>query len=252
MKSRLARLSFVALTILVVASFCLVEVGAQSRRKRRARRVAKPRVVRPVITNPPINPPEGESSDVKIVSTADDTMTGSVQSDEASQKPKTDGQDIQQTINTLSNQVEKLTDKLGEMQENDRTLLDMERLTRAEQRAEGLRSQLLDNESKLANLQSRLEEVEFASKPENIERANATYGSTRPEEAREARRRQLEKEKVLLQNQIRILETARVRLESAIANADAEVDLLRRRLETRQQERERTASEPAATRKKPE
>jgi chromosome segregation ATPase len=253
MKSRLARLSFVALTILVVASFCLVEVSAQSRRKRRARRVAKPRVVKPVITNPPINPPEGElGSDVKIVSTADDTMTGSVQSDDASQKPKTDGQDIQQTINSLSNQVEKLTDKLGEMQENDRTLLDMERLTRAEQRAEGLRSQLLDNESKLANLQSRLEEVEFASKPENIERANATYGSTRPEEAREARRRQLEKEKVLLQNQIRILETGRVRLESAIANADAEVDLLRRRLETRQQERERTASEPATNRKKPE
>jgi chromosome segregation ATPase len=211
-------------------------------------------VVRPVITNPPITPPEGEQAgDVKIVSTADESGLGQDASSASGKRPKNDEQDMQQTINTLSNQVERLTDKLGQMQENDRTLLDMERLTRAEQRAEGLRSQLLENESKLADLQSRLEQIEFAIKPENIERANASYGSTRPEEAREARRRQLEKEKALVQNQIRILETGRVRLETAVANADAEVDLLRRRLELKQQERDRAEQGERSTndRKKP-
>ncbi len=50
---------------------------------------------------------------------------------------------MQQTINALSNQVNRLTDKLTQMQGNDRSLLDMERLTRAEQRSESLRSQQL-------------------------------------------------------------------------------------------------------------
>ena len=62
---------------------------------------------------------------------------------------------MQQTINQLSNQVDKLNDKLTQMQQNDRTLIDMERLTRAEQRAENLRTQQVDVESKLADLQSK-------------------------------------------------------------------------------------------------
>jgi hypothetical protein len=243
MKSRLARLPLIPLSILLIASFCLIEVSAQTRKKRRARRVTKPPVVRPVITNPTITP-EGEmGSDVKIVSTADDTSAGQVEASTGADPKPNPNEEMQQTINGLSNRVERLTDKLGEMQENDRTLVDLERLTRAEQRAESLRNQLLENEGKLADLQSRLEQVEFASKPENIERANATYGSTRPEEAREARRRQLEKEKVLIQNQIRILETGRVRLEAAIATSDREVDLLRHRIETKQEQRERTLSD---------
>ncbi len=261
MKSRFARLALVALVIVFVTSFCLVDASAQTSKKRRARRVPKPPVVQPVITNPPISPPEGEQgSDVKIISTADESGSGSVLPEgagsEGARRSNADQPEMQQTINTLSNQVQKLTDKLGEMQDNDRALVDIERLTRAEQRAEGLRSQLLENEGKLADLHMRLEGVEFAIKPENIERANASYGSTRPEEAREARRRQLEKEKTLVQNQIRILETGRARLETAIATADSEVDLLRRRLETKQQERDRAQSEQTdrstSKRKKPE
>ena len=57
----------------LVVSFCLVEADAQSRTKRRTRRATKPAVARPVITNPPIAPPEGTEAtgDVKIISTAD-------------------------------------------------------------------------------------------------------------------------------------------------------------------------------------
>jgi hypothetical protein len=116
------------------------------------------------------------------------------------------------------------------MQENDRSLIDMERLTRAEQRAESLRLQQIDVESKLADLQARLEQVEYALKPENIERSSG-FGTVHPEEAREARRRQLETEKKSSQAQIRILETSRARLETAVSTADAEVDALRRRIE---------------------
>jgi hypothetical protein len=138
---------------------------------------------------------------------------------------------MQDTINALSDQVDKLNDKLSQIKENDRSLIDMERLTRAEQRAEGLRVQQVDVESKLADLESKLELIEYSLKPENIERA-AGFGTTRPEEARETRRRQLESDKARTQAQIKILETSRTRLETAVTTADAEVDALRSRLET--------------------
>jgi hypothetical protein len=223
-------------------SLCLVDASAQSRKKK-TRRTAKPAAPKPVVTNPPIAPPTEEAgSDVKIISTAEDEAQQS-ESKPAETKPaakkKVEGdnqEDMQQTINNLSNQVDKLNDKLGKMQENDREMMDMERLTRAEQRAEGLRSQLLDAETKLADLQSRLDQIEYAIKPENIERATATYGTTRPEEAREARRRQLDNERTRTQSQVRLLETSKTRLEQAIATADNEVDLLRRRLESKQQD----------------
>jgi hypothetical protein len=155
---------------------------------------------------------------------------------------------MQETINALSNQVDRLNDKLTQMQENDRSLIDMERLTRAEQRAESLRLQQVDVESKLADLQAKLEQIEYSLKPENIERA-AGYGTTRPEDARESRRRQLESEKARTQAQIRILETSRVRLETAVATADAEVDTLRQRLEL--QRAQQSAGSPPTERPAP-
>lgn len=253
--------------VLLVLSFCMVEASAQTRKKRRSRR-AKPVVAKPVITNPVIAPPgdtvKNSSGDVKIISTADLNSTEADQETESAPTKKTrsttkvatDGDDMQQTISTLSNQVNKLTDKLTQMQEDDRYLMDMERLTRAEQRSESLRSNLIDVQSKMADLSSRLEQIEYSLKPENIERATMTYGTVHPEEARESRRRQLESERGRVQAQIAILETSRVRLEGAIATADAEVDLLRARLnQQRDQDAlapKNDASRPAKARKPPQ
>ena len=217
------------LVLTVFLGLALVDAGAQTRRKKRSRRVTKP-----VITNPTIATDEQDatSSDPKVISTADETGNESGEAGK-SKKRKTASSDeeMQTTINALSNQVNKLTDRLTQMQSNERSLLDMERLTRAEQRSESLRSQQLETETKLADLQAQLDQVEYAAKPENVERSMAGYGTTRPEEARDARRRQLENEKVRLRAQIKILETSKTRLETAVANADAEVDMLRRRLQ---------------------
>lgn len=239
-------LRFVAfmLSFVVVASLCLVDASAQSRRRKkrttRRARVTKP-VVKPVITNPDIAPPGSEmatgADGERIISTADETLAE--QEPEAEPTPtkksktsaKTSSEaDMQQTINSLSNQVDRLNDKLTEMQETERARLDMERLTRAEQRAESLRTQQVDVESKLADLQSKLEQIDFSLKPENIDRS-AGFGTTRPEEARDSRRRQLENEKKRVQAQITILETSRTRLETAVRTADAEVDSLRNKIE---------------------
>lgn len=243
---------FVAAFLLV--SFCLIEADAQTRRKRARRSTARPPAPKPVITNPPIAPP-GETTastpattgDVKIISTADGEAEPAQSPEPTASPAKKDPsaaekEDMQRTINSLSTQVNRLNDKLGEMAEDDRYHLDMERLSRAEQRAEQLRGQLLDTESKMADIEAKLEQIEYALKPENIERATQSYGSTRPEEAREARRRQLENERNRLRAQFKLLETSKSRLAVASANADSEVDLLRAKL---QQKRDMMDSQPS-------
>jgi phage shock protein A len=228
------------IALCLVISFCLIEGDAQTRRKKRVRRSTKPVAARPVITNPPVAPPTATQSatpsdDVKIISTADSTQepTQTSQPKKAKTPATSDPEEMQQTITNLSNQVNKLTDKLTQMQEDDRYQLDMERLTRAEQRAEQLRSQLIDVQSKIADFESRLEQLEYALKPENIDRATQGYGTVHPEEARETRRRQLESERSRVQAQLRLTENSKTRLETAVANADAEVDLLRQKLNER-------------------
>ena len=86
---------------------------------------------------------------------------------------------------------------------------------------EKLRAQLLDVQGKEDALRSRLEQLDESIKPENIERSLAGVGSTRPEELREARRRQLAIERDGVLAQLKTLETSKQRLEAAIANAEA-------------------------------
>ncbi|MGI8918394.1 MAG: hypothetical protein ACR2H6_07305 [Pyrinomonadaceae bacterium] len=225
---RLIRSVAVLVILVVVLGLGFIDADAQTRRKRRARRVT-----RPVITNPTITSTDetSETGEPKVLSTADETADSVETTRSRKKKAPSSAEDMQHTINALSNQVNRLTDKLTQMQGNDRSLLDMERLTRAEQRSESLRSQQLEAETKLADLQSKMDQIDYALKPENIERVTSGYGTTRPEDARDSRRRQLESEKVRLQAQMRILETSRTRLETAVVNSDAEVDMLRRRLQ---------------------
>ena len=216
----------------LVVSFCLVEGDAQTRRKKRARR-STPAATKPVITNPTIAPPDAtktpaENGDVKIISTADGTKETTESSSETLQgwKPKvtnpvpTEEEETQSTIKTLTTQVNRLNDKLTQMQEDDRYQLDMERLTRAEQRAEQLRSQLMDVQAKIADFEARLEQIEFALRPENIEASTAGYGSTRPEVARDTRKKQLEGERGRVQAQLKLAETSRSRLAVMTSRCD--------------------------------
>lgn len=242
-------ITFFIAAFLLVGCF-LVDADAQTKKKR-TRRTTKTAAPKPVITNPAIAPPAetAASGEIKIISTAD-APAEPAQSPEPEGSPakKTDpaaadpkDAEMQRTINSLSNQVNRLNDKLGQMQDDDRYQLDMERLTRAEQRSEQLRGQMLETESKIADIESKLEQIEYALKPENIDRATQGYGSTRPEEAREARRRQLESERTRAQAQLKILSTSKTRLEVASANADQEVDMLRAKL---QQRRDQMDSQP--------
>jgi hypothetical protein len=93
----------------------------------------------------------------------------------------------------------------------------------AAQRADQLRAQLQEVQAKEAELHAREQQLDEALKPENIERSLAGVGSTRPEELRELRRRQLNTEKASVLNQLGQLAERRTRLESAIQTAETEI-----------------------------
>ena len=242
----------ILIAVCLVVSFCVTEGDAQRRRKKRSRK-ATPAAPKPVITNPTIAPPDGTQStpatgdDVKIISTADSTQDPAqpAQAKKPETAPPAEQDKMQQTINTLTNQVNRLNDKLSQMQDDDRYQLDMERLTRAEQRAEQLRSQLMDTQSKIADYEARLELIDFALRPENIESSTAGYGSTRPEQARDARKKQLEGERSRVQAQLKLAESSKTRLETAVANADSEVDTLRAKLQQRRDQLDAQQNAPS-------
>ena len=273
MPVRLRSYSTFLIVVCLVLTVGLTEAGAQTKKKKR-RHSSKPAPAKPVITNPTIAPPATTgaapaSGDVKIISTADaNNATGATESSDQLQgwKPKVttpptpgsessdqqsspDKEGMQQTITNLSNQVNRLNDKLTQMQDDDRYQLDMERLTRAEQRAEQLRMQLLDTQSKIADVEARLEQIDYALRPENIDRATQGYGSTRPEEARDSRKRQLENEQSRLKAQLKLLETSQSRLEVSVANADNEVDTLRAKMQQRRDQMDAVPPRTANPRK---
>jgi hypothetical protein len=86
---------------------------------------------------------------------------------------------------------------------------------------EKLRAQMLELLAKEDGLRTRAQQLDESLKPENIERSLAGVGSTKPEELRESRRRQLTIERDGVLAQLKILEASKLRLEAAIANAEA-------------------------------
>ena len=157
MPVRLQNYSKIVITLCLVLTVGLIAGEAQTRKKKRTRRTSKPAAARPVITNPTVAPPTTSTTatsptgDVKIISESNNSSDSGDQlqgwkpkataPSEPATAPQNSGsgappQDMQNTINNLSNQVNRLNEKLTQMQEDDRYQLDMERLTRAEQRAE--------------------------------------------------------------------------------------------------------------------
>jgi hypothetical protein len=93
--------------------------------------------------------------------------------------------------------------------------------TSGQERVDSLRLQLEDVKTKQLDLETRLKVLEEQSQPENIEKSLAGVGSTRPEDLRELKRKQLETEKASVQKQLALLADSRTRLEAGIAQAEA-------------------------------
>lgn len=103
-------------------------------------------------------------------------------------------------------------------------------LSRAEQRAEVLRKQLLELTERETALRSRLMQIEEDMRPENIERAASLIGSTRTAEMRDVRRRVLENDRRGYESLLSQTSQSRLRLEDDVRQADAMVSRLRQRV----------------------
>ena len=230
--SLVRRLVTIGLALFVIVGFLLVDSSAQKRKRKRRSSSSAPK-----ITNPDIyQPPAGDNANANT--SGDENNLNSNSNANANTAPARTGEDpeaMRKTIRTLSDQVDKLNQKIGQMEESQRSLVDLERLSRAEQRSTQLHAELREVQQKKSDLEAHLEDVEYALKPENIERATVGYGSTRPEEVREQRRKQLEGERDRTRRQLDQLAANEQRLQQAIAAADAEIDRLQKRLDTADQ-----------------
>ena len=217
------RLVIVILAIVLMGGL-LVDSAAQRKRRTR-RRTSSPKITNPEIYQP--SPDNTNSSDSS--SAAENSNSHGANSNSNTQAE--DPESMKRTIRTLSNQVDKLTDKLNEMQASQTSLVDLERLSRAEQQSLQLRTELRDVQAKKADLEAHLEQVEYDLKPENIERATAGYGTTRPEELRAQRQRQLEGDRNRTRQQLDQLTANEARVQQALATSDTEVDRLQKKLD---------------------
>ena len=114
--------------------------------------------------------------------------------------------------------------------QQNRIALGLELLSRAEQRAEALRKQLLELTEKETSFKSRLVQIVEDMRPDSIERATSLIGSTRTPELRDARRRILENERRGVESLLNQTSQSRIRLEDDVREADSLVMKLRQRV----------------------
>jgi len=112
-----------------------------------------------------------------------------------------------------------------------RLLLNLDILTRAEQRSESLRKQLFEMIEKENTVKSRLDQLEFESRPEVIERALYLAGSMKPEDVRDNRRKSLNAEKANLNSLLTEIQSTRASVNLTLLRAEQMVEKLRGKLE---------------------
>lgn len=112
-----------------------------------------------------------------------------------------------------------------------RMLLNLDILTRAEQRSESLRKQLFEMVEKETTIRGRLDQIENDSRPEMIERTLQLSGSMKPEEVREFKRKSLLAEKANLQGLLIEIQSTRANLAANLDRSEGMVEKLRTKLE---------------------
>jgi len=147
---------------------------------------------------------------------------------------------VEKTDAAASDLINKLTDRVKNLEANQkkdsdekqkRLLLNLDILTRAEQRSETLRKQLFDMIERESQIKTKLDQIENDIRPEMIERSVSFAGSLRPEELRDQRRKSLDIDKRNLKNLVTEIQNTKSNLELNLQKAELLVDKLRLKLE---------------------
>lgn len=207
------RISLILLLIAISVTFLAVGTDAQTtRRKNRPKPLATPI---PVYSGAEIISRSGEY-------TAPEDETEPVETPAA---------DVTALPKAGSERTKKPLRKIDYDEKQKRMLLNLDILTRAEQRSESLRKQLFDMIEKENTVKSRLDQIETDIRPESIERSLQLSGSMKPEEVRNNRRRSLEAERNNLQLLLTEIQTTKSNHTNSLSRSDTMVDRLRAKLE---------------------
>jgi hypothetical protein len=168
-------------------------------------------------------------------------ITGNVETPTQTEtQTQTQPETFDEKLDRISNRMKEMNTRMKSLESSKqnqyderqrRLLLNLDILTRAEQRAESLRKQLFELVEKENTLKTRLETIEYESRPDMIDRQVAFAGTLRPEELREAKRKNLEAEKRNLSNLLTDIQTTRLNIEQNVLKADQLVEKLRSVLE---------------------
>jgi DNA anti-recombination protein RmuC len=146
---------------------------------------------------------------------------------------------LRKSLQTLNTRLRDISERLlapdarqGEMSNDSRAriALNLDLLTRAEQRAEIMRRQLIELIEKETAYRSRLMQLDEEMRPDSIERSLSLVGTTRAPELRDVRRRSLENERRGVESLVGQTAMSRQRLEEDVKQADALVARLRQRV----------------------
>jgi hypothetical protein len=228
---RAAKFVLFAVAALVLSVF-VMNANAQTKKKKAGSE--KPKTVSVV------PPAQGEA---QVISRAEDTISDD--SPNGSQPPALDNtprepETVEQQLERANNNIKQLNARIQSL-ESSRTssaeekkkglLLNLDILTRAEQRAESLRKQLYEMIEKENTIKTKLDQIENDIRPETIQRQVALAGTLRPEELRDNRRKALEIERKNLQDLLSQIQNTKTNLEASVQRAELMVEKLRAKLE---------------------
>ena len=213
---------------MIVAAFAIgsADLSAQTNRRRRTS------------TPIPAPSPTPTTSEPLIISRADefpDENSQAIPPDPNAVRPGAEASSIG-SLEDLGNRIKNLeaarnVRPVDPDEKQKRLLLNLDILTRAEQRAEGLRKQVFDMIEKENTVKTKIDSLEYGLRPEEIDRSTAFIGSLRPEEIRASRKKSMEAEKTNLQSLLTQIQRTRVTLEASLLRSEELVEKLRLKFE---------------------
>jgi hypothetical protein len=182
--------------------------------------------------------PAANAGEAQIISRAEDfpdtdSMLIPKPETKKTPEPVSDPNETAKTVAELRSRVTGLesSKKDDQDEKQKRLLLNLDILTRAEQRSESLRKQLFEMVEKESTIKARLDIIEINIRPEAIEREVAHAGTMRPEDLRALKKKQLEIERTSLQSILAEIQKTRTVLDQNLQRSELMVEKLRVRLE---------------------
>ena len=193
-----------------------LHVSAQTPKK-----TPKPMATPPVLSGAEIISRDDEYPEIEPVKTPATTKTPTNTSANAA------------NIRELNERIKKLESDRNSTYDDKqkRMLLNLDILTRAEQRSESLRKQLFEMIEKENTVKSRIDQISNDIRPEMIERTLQLAGSMKPEEIRENRRKSLAAERSNLESLLMEIVNNKSNLSVTLQKSDILVEKLRVKLE---------------------